>query len=170
MKYIYEYKKYTILPKELRNKNLLYHATIFEYFEETLKKNILYGSGSYDYGISTSRNKHYNFGHDDEYGEKMHNRGDIQFILDKDKIKNICKIKAFDWEEYKSTDSITGTYNDYHQSEDKILCKNNQLINFKKYIIGLHIANNNYINDVLNNENIEKDWYIFDEDWNLIKF
>jgi len=96
MERILEYKTFALLPIELRNKNLLYHSTDIESFEIILETNELHGSIMYDSGISTSRNKHYAFGHDEEGSGKMHNWGDVQFILDRDKIKNTCKIKAFD--------------------------------------------------------------------------
>jgi len=172
MKYIKEYVKFALLPKELRNSNLLYHSTEFKVFEKILKDNILYGTSDYDYGISTSRNKHYAFGRDD--CGAGHNFGHIQFILDKDKISTKCKIEAFDWEDYKidtykNDDCLTGKYNHYHQSEDKIICTNNELTNFSDYVIGLHIVDNKYLDDTLNNPNIKKNWYIFDENWNRLK-
>jgi len=167
MKFIIEYKKYSILPKELRNMNLLYHSTIIGSFDEIIKTNELYGTHGYDFGVATSRNKHYAFGNagDDE----MHNVGEIQLILDKDKLQNKYKTMAFDWEEWKSTDSKTGEYNDFHQSEDKILT--NRIDNIKKYIVGIHIIHNEFNEEVLaicKKYNFYPE-YIFDEDWNLIK-
>ena len=152
MKRLLEYKKFALLPKELRSKNLLYHSTYFDYFERILKENELAGSDMYDTGIATSRNKHYAFGHGDgENDYKMHNQGDVQFILDRDKIKSVCKIKAFDWEEMKISPSKTGEWNDYHQAEDKVYCKNNTLKELDKYVIGIHVIKNEYLDKVLKN-------------------
>jgi len=167
MEFILEYKTFALLPRELRNKNLLYHSTDMDSFEKILKDNKIYGSIMYDTGIATSRNKHYAFGFDDD--SEMHNKGDVQFILDRDKIKNVCKIKAFDWENMKSSEPKTGEYNHHHQSEDKILCKNNTLTNVSKYIVGIHVVKDKYLEDVLNNELVKKEWYIFSEDWELIR-
>jgi hypothetical protein len=168
MKYLNEYKTYALLPKELRNKSLLYHATTLDSFEYILKENELYGTHGYDFGVATSRNKHYNFGNSEDNEEFMYNQGDVQLILDKDKLKNKYKTSAFDWEEWKSTKSKTGIYNDYHQSEDKILTNN--IKNIKQYIIGIHIAKHDYLEDVLKicKENNFSPEYIFDEDWDQL--
>ena len=169
MKYLNEYKTYALLPKEIRNKSLLYHATTLDSFEYILKENELYGTHGYDFGVATSRNKHYNFGNSEDNEEIMYNQGDVQLILDKDKIKNKYKTSAFDWEQWKSTNSETGVYNDYHQSEDKILTNN--IKNIKQYIIGIHIAKQEYLEDVLEicRKNNFFPEYIFDEDWNQLK-
>jgi hypothetical protein len=176
MKYIKEYVKFALLPKELRNSNLLYHSTEFKVFEKILKDNILYGTSDYDYGISTSRNKHYAFGRQDDEWAAGHNLGHIQIILDKDKIHTKCKIVPFDWENSKidtyrvgGLKSKTGKYNNYHQSEDKILCDNNELTNLSDYIVGLHVIDDKYLDATLNNPNIKKGWYIFNENWNIMK-
>lgn len=163
---LHEYIKFALLPKELRYKNLLYHSTIFDSFEEIIKTNVLYGTHGYDFGVATSRNKHYGFGNHDDI---MHNMGDIQFILDKEKIQHKYKTQAFDWEEWKSVKSTVGKYNDYHQSEDKIL--SNQILNIKKFIIGIHIINNDLLDDtmeILKKYNFTPK-YIFDENWNIVK-
>ncbi|MCK9446201.1 hypothetical protein M0Q50_04830 [bacterium] len=169
MKHLYEYKKYALLPKDLRQMNLLYHSTWLEYFEKILKDDELYGTDMYDSGVSNSRNKHYAFGmNDDEFG---HNVGEIQLILDRDKIKQNYKINAFDWEEYKRTDNKTGEYSNYHQPEDKIIT--DKIKNIHKYIIGLHIVKNDILLDIIENKLIlnkikEYNWLVFDEDWNNI--
>jgi len=171
---INEYVKYALLPKELRNKNILYHSTEFDNFKKIMKDNILYGTVNYDYGISTSRNKHYGFGRyeneDSDWNiEVGHDSGDIQFLLDKDLLKNNYKIKAFDWEEWKTTTPKTKEYNDFHQNEDKILAS--KVKNIRKYIIGIQIIHNDDILELF------KDWYsdnnfdfkyIYDENWKNI--
>lgn len=173
MKHILEYRKYALLPKKLRSMNLLYHSTYIDYFEKIMRDDEIFGSDMYDYGIATSRNKHYAFGHGEKENDyKMHNQGNVQIILDKDKIKNVCKIKAFDWEEMKSNKAKTGKYQDYHQAEDKIYCKDNTLKNLSKYIVGLHIVHNEYkmqVFKILNDLEINtSNWYIFDENWDII--
>ena len=166
---ILEYRKFALIPKELRNKNLLYHSTLMENFERILRENEIYGSDTYDDGIATSRNKHYAFGHDEEGLGKMHNIGEVQFILDRDKIKNVCKIKAFDWENYKSNSfSETGKWSNFGQSEDKIYCKNNTLKNLSNFIVGIHVVKNEFLEEVLSNKFIKDDWYIFNENWELV--
>jgi hypothetical protein len=163
---IREYLKESILDRNLRNKNLLYHSTTFNNLLEILNDNVLYGSDMYDYGIATSRNKNYLF-HMNDYGELKSGEGECQLILDRDKIKNNYRIKPFDWEEYKSVKD-----KNYHQSEDKILTS--KIIDIKKYIIGIHLnknVNNNYIillkkeGDFLIDNNI----IIFGSDWNTLK-
>ena len=58
---IIEYLNESVLDIKLRSINLLYHSTTFDNLMEILNDNILYGSGTYDYGIATSRNKNYLF-------------------------------------------------------------------------------------------------------------
>ena len=168
MKFIKEYKTYAILPKELRNKNLIYHSTSLENFEEILNSDTLYGSEFYDSGIATSRNKHYAYGStENEPYESGHNLGDIQLILDRDKIKYNHKISAFDWEELKLDKSLTGKYSNSHQSEDKK--KTQELNNISKYIIGIHIVKNKILNKIFKIiKKYPNNWIIFDEDWNSI--
>lgn len=168
MKYLTEYKTYAILPKELRNISLLYHATTIDSFNNIIKNDILYGTTDYDFGIATSRNKHYNFGYNDNNLNKLYNQGEIQLILNKNKLKNKYKIIPFDWENWKSIKSKTGVYNNYHQTEDKIIT--DKIDNIKQYIIGIHISKNKYIQKVLN---ICKEYnfypsYIFNENWQQI--
>ena len=163
---IREYLNETILDKNLRNKNLLYHSTTFSNLLEILSDNILYGSDMYDYGIATSRNKNYLF-YINDYGELKSGDGECQLILDRDKIKNNYKIQPFDWEEYKSVKD-----KNYHQSEDKILTS--KIINIKKYIVGIHLnknVNDNY-STLLEREGdflIDKNIIIFGSDWNILK-
>lgn len=175
---LYEFIKSTLYPLELKNKNVLYHSTDYESFINIIKTNKLYGSSDYDYGIATSRNRDYAFGHsddgwDDESGNYHHNLGDVQLILNRNKIKNNFKIKPFDWEEWKHTDSLTGKYNDFHQSEDKILT--DKIENIFTYIIGIQFVKNNlfnkyniYNNDVLKNIINDYNWVVYDEEWKNI--
>lgn len=161
-----EFLNENILDKTLRNKNLLYHSTSFNNLLEILSDNILYGTYMYDYGIATSRNKNYLF-YIDEFGEIKSGEGECQLILDRDKIKNNYRIKAFDWEEYKRLKD-----KNYHQSEDKILT--NKIIDIKKYIIGIHLnknINKNY-KILLEKEKhfiIDNDIVIFGRDWEIFK-
>ena len=168
---INEYVKSAILQKELRYRNLLYHSSNWEGFIGIMNTGILYGADTYDYGVSTSRNKHYAFGRVEIDGElnTEHNGGDIQLILDKDKLKTKYKIKSFDWEEWKRGITYTNDYSDFNQSEDKILT--NKITDIHKYIIGLHIVKNTLIKEYFDEWMIENDFdceYIFDENWNNI--
>lgn len=161
-----EFLNESILDKNLRNKNLLYHSTSFNNLLEILNDNVLYGSDMYDYGIATSRNKNYLF-YMSDYGELKSGEGECQLILDRDKIKNNYKIKPFDWEEYKSMKD-----KNYHQSEDKILTS--KMVNVKKYIVGIHLnknVNDNYTKLLEKERNflIDNNIIIFDSDWNILK-
>lgn len=184
LKYINELKTAHVLPKELRISNLLYHATTLEGFIGIIKSDIIYQTTRYDFGVSTSRNKFYNFtANTDE--EHQHNNADIQFILDKNKLRHNHKIKAYDYEEMKSSKSKIGGYADFHQSEDKVY---GDIKDLHKYLIGIQISkkygniwnaskreedreeiipylkdNTNFIEYIKKNNLI-----IFDEDWNDI--
>lgn len=163
---IREFLNESILDKNLRNKNLLYHSTTFNNLLEILNDNVLYGSDMYDYGIATSRNKNYLF-YMNDYGELKSGKGECQLILDRDKIKNNYRIKPFDWEEYKREKD-----KNYHQSEDKILTS--KIVNIKKYIVGIHLnknVNNNYT-ILLEKEKyflINNNIIIFGSDWEILK-
>lgn len=163
-----------ILPKSFRKHNLLYHSTTFENFIKIMKENTLWENIDYDFGVSTSRNRNYIFGIDED-GNVLKNNGEIQIILDKIKLQHNYKIKAFDWENYKQIPN-----DNYHQSEDKI---HTTIKNLDKYIIGFHI-NKNDVNIPEGNINIidylkkwdyfiEKynnfNWSIFDKNWNIIQ-
>lgn len=169
-----EYITATRYPSELKNKNVLYHSTDREIFISILDLNILYGSDEYDIGIATSRNRDYMFGHEYgiDYEYSYHNKGDVQFILDRDKIKSNYKIKAFDWEEWKRMHSSTRNVNDYQQSEDKILT--DKILDISKYIIGIQFNKNSEIESILApfdefNELVSKyNWIIYDEEWKNI--
>jgi hypothetical protein len=170
IKTINEYVKHKMLPRELRNKNLIYHATKIKFFDRLLRTNTLYGSEWYDSGVSTSRNKHYAYGsmENSEDGEWGYNAGDVQFIFDKDKLKTKYKVGAFDWEESKLKKSKVGEYSDFHQSEEKIMT--DEIENFTDYVIGIHIVHNYLIDDLKENELLrncvnDKNWIVFDEDW-----
>ena len=167
-----EYIKYALLPKDLRNKNILYHSTEFESFVGIMADNELHGAMNYDFGVSTSRNKHYGFGRY-QFGERTwdieigHNTGDIQLLLDKDKLQNNYKIDAFDWDEWKTRNKgEVGKYNDFHQSEDKI--KTDVIKDIDKYILGVHIIKNVHVMEKFEKWYEENDCdfeYIFDENW-----
>jgi len=169
---ILEYTKAALLPKELRYKNLLYHSTQLETLDKILKSDILYGTSDYDKGVATSRNKHYAFGIINDEETRGYNGGDIQFILDRDKVNSKFKIDAFDWEDLKySTKIKTGEYNDYHQSEDKI--QTDEIKNLSKYIIGIHIIHDNIMNELMKSDILkqrikENSWVVFDENWGNI--
>ncbi|MCK9319194.1 hypothetical protein [Methanoculleus sp.] len=163
---IREFLNESILDKNIRNKNLLYHSTSFNNLLVILNDNVLYGTDTYDYGIATSRNKNYLF-YMSDYGELKSGEGECQLILDRDKIKNNYKIKPFDWEEYKSVKD-----KNYHQSEDKILTS--KMVNIKKYIVGIHLnknVNDNYTKLLEKEGNflIDNNIIIFDSDWNILK-
>ena len=171
---INEYVNAKILPKELRNMDLLYHSTKMEYVDRILKTDTLEGTGDYDYGVATSRNKHYAYGtHSAEEDENWgYNAGHIQFILDRAKIKYKYKIEAFDWEEMKlNAKPKLGEHDSGIQSEDKIMT--NKIKNISKYIIGIHIVHGEYEYELLTNQLfVEKvnvnNWTVFDENWNDI--
>lgn len=169
---LYEYVKYALLPKYLRNKNLIYHATIYECFLNIIEHNFISGMNDYEISrISTSRNKHYAFGRDDYEGYHGHNLGDVQFILDRDLIAHKYKVSAFDWEEYKRITSKTGEYSDDHQSEDRILT--DEIVNIDKYIIGFQIIHDKFTEKLrkeklLCSKIVMFNWVVFDEDWNDI--
>lgn len=184
LKDINELKTAYVLPKELRISNLIYHATTLESFVGIIKDDLIYQTTVYDNGVSTSRNKFYNFtaNTDDEH---KYNNADIQLILDKDKLKHNYKIKAFDYEEMKSKRGKIGSYSDYHQSEDKIY---SDIKNLHKYLIGFQISKKygkiwnkierrDYVEEIIpylkNNTNFvdyskNNNLIIFDEDWNDI--
>lgn len=154
-----------LLSKEFRNINLLYHSTTFSNLLQILEDNVLYGSDSYDYGIATSRNKDYLFYISDE-GDIERGQGECQLILDRNKINNNYKIKAFDWEEFKLKDD-----DNYHQSEDKILT--DKITNIKKYIIGIQLNKNIQDNlmKLLNKENLfikKNNIKIFGKNWEIL--
>jgi len=166
MKYLKSLNE-AILPKELRYKNILYHATSFENLISILKENILYSSGAVDYGIATSRSKDYLYNTDAWFRDlSIRGTADCQLILDKDLIKIKFKIIPYDFEEYKKLGSNHPYKLEYIQSEDKIL--KSKIIDIKKYIIGIHINNNpyKYIDEL--NSLIENDWLVFDKNWKLI--
>jgi hypothetical protein len=158
-----------ILPKELRYKNLLFHATSINNLLEILTRNFLYGSNEIDYGIATSRCKDYLYNNDGWFSDiSVRGTADCQLILDRDLIKTKYKIVPYDFEEYKKLGSNPPYNLDYTQSEDKI--KASEIINIKKYIIGIHFSIypiSQYI-DILK-PLINKDWLIYDENWELIK-
>lgn len=164
----------SILPKNLRTSNLLYHSTTFSSFVSIIETNRLEEENSYDFGVATSRNRNYIFGRDEEDNTALKGGGEIQLILDRDKLKTQYKIKAYDWEEYKNIDD-----HNYHQAEDKIY---KTVENIDKYIIGFHINkydvqlddNNINIIEYLKNWNLFmtkfniNDWILFDKNWKII--
>jgi len=182
--FINELKTAHVFPKHMRDINLLYHATMFASFVKIIDSDILYGSDMYDYGVATSRNKFYNFsaatGDDPDY-----NNADIQFILDRNKIKHNYKIQAFDYEEYKRQPNLkTGEYDLSQQSEDKIMT--DAIKNLHKYLIGIQISKEHGV--LYNNHNEQTveiipylkektnfvkyikqhNLKVYDEDWNDI--
>lgn len=168
MKYLKSINE-SILPKELRYKNVLYHATSFVNLINILKTNTLYSSESVDFGIATSRNKNYLYNTDGWFNDEVSINGtaDCQLILDKDLLKNKYKINPYDFEEYKKIGSSYPYKPEYIQSEDKIVT--NQIKNIKKYIIGIHINNDlsNYRKEI--KSLIQDNWLIFDKKWNFLK-
>ena len=157
-----------ILPKELRYKNLLFHATSFINLIEILTKNYLYGCGDVDDGISTSRSKDYLYNNIGWFSDvSIRGTADCQLILDRDLIKTKFKIKPYDFEEYKKLGSNPPYDLEVVQSEDKILTY--KILNIKRYIVGIHINNNpsKYIDEL--KPLLEKNWLIFDKNWKLIK-
>ena len=101
----------------------------------------------------------------------IHDGGDVQLILDRDLVKRHHKIKAYDWEEFKTTKGKTGVYHDYIQAEDKILA--NSLKNVTKYIVGIHIVKDKFIDDIfedpiIKDKLLSKDIVVFNEDWEII--
>jgi len=171
MKFITKYSDFIVeklLSKELRTKNLLYHATSFENLISILNDDVLYGTHMYDRGVATSRNKDYLF-YMDEDGEMFSGGAETQLILDGDKIRNKYKVSPFDWEEFKRHPEPV-----YHQSEEKILT--DKIVGIHKYIVGIHLNKNvdeNYLNligDKQFKSLIEKyNWIIFDENWVIKK-
>lgn len=170
-----EYVKATLYPNELKNKNIVYHSTDIDSFINILDSNELKGTVMYDWGISTSRNRDLAFGHNDfgdEYDNYHHNAGNVQVILDRNKIKDNYKIKAFDFEEIKRHGASMNNYTDSQQSEDKILT--NKIKNIHKYIIGIQFIKNKYINKI-NDDYIQfkelvikYGWVVYDAEWNNI--
>jgi hypothetical protein len=170
---ILEFLKPTLYPKELKNKNILYHSTFYDSLNEILETDVLYGSINYDWGIATSRNRDYAFGMGDgdvnDEDNYHHNIGEVQLILDRDKIKENYKIKAYDWERWKTTKSETGKFNDFHQSEDKILT--NKIVNIHKYIIGFQFVKDEFIgkmDDIFKESVIKYNYVVYDSEWNNI--
>lgn len=177
MKNIKKYKSFlleALLPKKLRNYNLLYHSTTFKSFIDIINENFLKATTDYDFGVATSRNKDYIFGRDYDDDIPRQGYGDIQIILDRNKLKNHYKIKAYDWEGWKLTNDV-----DIIQSEDKIF---KSIKDLDKYIIGFHVNVkdvmiediNVNIFDYLSNWEFfikkceENNWVIFDEKWRII--
>lgn len=154
-----------LLQKELRESNLLYHSTSFESLLEILRTDILWGS-HYDDGISTSRDKDYLF-HSTVDGVIKRGRGECQLVLDRDKVKQRYRIKAFDYEEFKSYSDP-----DFNQAEDRI--QTNKITNITRYIVGIHLNRNvrsNYrklmteFHETLKNNGI----IIFGKNWGILK-
>lgn len=164
-----EMKTAHLLPKEIRLKNPLYHSTDLESFLEIIKDDKIYGTHMYDIGVATSRNKHYGFGRDVEGDYDVgNNLGDVQFILDRDKVRTKYKVEPFDWEEFKLTKATTKKYARYHQSEDKIMT--DIIKDLHKYLIGVHIVNNKVMNELFADEDFVEymnkyDLLLFNEDW-----
>jgi len=166
MKYLKSINE-AILPKELRYKNILYHATSFENLISILKENVLYGLSEVDYGISTSRSKDYLYNNNGWFRDfSIRGTADCQLILDRDLIKIKYKIVPYDFEEYKKLGSNPPYDLEVIQSEDKIL--KGKIIDIKKYIIGIHINNDPYKYMDELKPLIENNWLVFDKNWNLI--
>ena len=166
MKYLKSINE-AILPKELRYKNILYHATSFENLISILKENVLYGLGDVDYGIATSRSKDYLYNNNGWFSDfSIRGTADCQLILDRDLIKTKYKIVPYDFEEYKKLGSNPPYDLEVIQSEDKIL--KGKIIDIKKYIIGIHINNDPYKYMDELKPLIENNWLVFDKNWNLI--
>jgi hypothetical protein len=173
MKKFFEFINEEILPIEYRQKNLIYHSTEFENLLSILKKNVLYGTTDYDYGVATSRNKDYLFGRNDDLGDVGTRIGESQLILDRDKIKKNYKIQPFDWENWKQQSMNWKNPENYKQSEEKILTS--EIKNIHKYIVGIHLnkfiktnyeilKTDEYINSLIKKYN----WVIFDRHWKII--
>jgi hypothetical protein len=166
-RHVWEQIQEKLLPKELRDSNLLFHATSYECFYNILKQNKLYGSNCYDSGVATSRNKSYLHNFSEYSGELEPGTADCQLILDKDKLKTQYKIKAFDWEEYKREPDKK-----FHQSEDKIIT--HMISPIDKYIIGIQFNNDldynllKFKSSEFWNKVIDNNWIIFDKDWNIL--
>ena len=168
MKYLKSINE-SILPRELRYKNILYHATSFENLINILLTNTLHSSDSVDFGIATSRNRNYLYNTDGWFRDNTCIMGtaDCQLILDRDLIKTKYEINPYDFEEYKKDGSNFPYKPELIQSEDKIVTS--EIKNIKRYIIGIHINNKSakYIKKL--KTLIHDDWLVFDKNWNLIK-
>lgn len=154
-----------LLQKELRESNLLYHSTSFESLLGILRTDTLWGS-HYDDGISTSRDKDYLF-HSTVDGIIKRGKGECQLVLDRDRLKQKYRIRAHDYEDFKSYSDP-----DFNQAEDRI--QTTKITNITRYIVGIHLNRNVLSNhmdlmtefhETLKNSGI----IIFGKNWEILK-